>query len=55
MLENENRRFSCSQTYPVAGAVLGSCLGGPVGLLAGVKFGGLASVSGVVFGKRSWI
>ena len=49
--ESQSRRFSVTQTYPIAGAVLGSCVGGPVGLVAGVKFGGLASVSGLVFGR----
>lgn len=29
--------------YPVAGAFIGGCLGGPVGLLAGLKMGGLAA------------
>lgn len=49
--ECQNKSVSFTQTYPIAGAVLGSCVGGPVGLLAGIKFGGLASVSGIVFGK----
>lgn len=31
--------------YPLAGAVLGTCLGGPIGLLAGIKIGGLAALS----------
>ena len=35
----------------MAGALLGTCLGGPVGLLAGVKIGGLAAIGGSVFGK----
>ena len=39
------------QLYPVAGAVLGSCLGGPVGFLAGIKIGGLAAVGGGILGK----
>ena len=39
------------QLYPVAGAFLGSCLGGPVGFLAGVKIGGLAAVGGGILGK----
>ncbi|XP_046997493.1 syntaxin-17 [Schistocerca americana] len=30
--------------YPVAGALIGTCLGGPVGLVAGLKFGGLAAI-----------
>ena len=37
--------------YPLAGAFLGSCLGGPVGFLAGVKIGGLAAVGGGILGK----
>ena len=37
----------------MAGAILGTCLGGPVGFLAGVKIGGLAAIGGSVFGKRS--
>ena len=32
------------QVYPMAGAVLGTCLGGPVGVLAGIKIGGLAAI-----------
>ena len=48
---NNCRRYSLTQTYPVAGAVLGSSLGGPVGLVAGVNFGILASISGIVFGR----
>jgi syntaxin 17 len=38
--------------YPVAGAVLGGCLGGPVGLIAGVKLGGLAALGCGVIGKH---
>ncbi|XP_046734307.1 syntaxin-17 [Diprion similis] len=30
--------------YPVAGALIGTCLGGPVGLIAGLKFGGLTAI-----------
>ncbi len=43
--------LSTSTIYPVAGALLGTCLGGPVGMLAGVKIGGLAAIGGSVFGK----
>ena len=43
--------FSTSKVYPMAGAILGTCLGGPVGVLAGVKIGGLASVGGSLFGR----
>ncbi|KMQ88129.1 syntaxin-17 isoform x2 [Lasius niger] len=31
--------------YPIAGAMLGTCIGGPIGLLAGMKIGGLAALS----------
>ena len=44
--------FSTAKVYPMAGAVLGTCLGGPVGFLAGVKIGGLAAVGGSIFGKK---
>ena len=37
--------------YPIAGAVLGGCLGGPVGLVAGFKLGGLAAIGCGVIGK----
>ena len=40
------------QIYPLAGAFLGTCLGGPVGFLAGVKIGGLAAVGGGILGKN---
>lgn len=30
--------------YPLAGALLGSCIGGPVGLIAGLKLGGLTAI-----------
>ena len=35
---------------PLAGAMMGLCLGGPVGLLAGVKLGGVAAVGGSFLG-----
>ena len=34
----------------MAGAVLGLCLGGPVGLLAGAKLGSLAALGGSILG-----
>ncbi|XP_066592174.1 syntaxin-17 [Prorops nasuta] len=37
-------------TYPVAGALLGTILGGPVGFVAGIKLGGLAALGGGVLG-----
>ena len=39
-----------AELYPMAGAVLGSCIGAPVGFLAGIKIGGLASLSGIIAG-----
>ena len=45
---------STSKVYPMAGAVLGTCLGGPVGVLAGIKIGGLAAIGGSIFGEFSF-
>ncbi|XP_011861910.1 PREDICTED: syntaxin-17 [Vollenhovia emeryi] len=36
--------------YPIAGALLGTCIGGPIGLLAGLKIGGLAAVGCGILG-----
>lgn len=36
--------------YPMCGALIGTCLGGPVGLLAGMKVGGLAAVGCGILG-----
>ncbi|XP_058805230.1 syntaxin-17 isoform X2 [Phymastichus coffea] len=36
--------------YPLAGALLGTCLGGPVGLIAGLKLGGLTALGGGLLG-----
>ena len=43
---SETRQYTTttSRMYPMAGAVVGSCIGAPVGFLAGVKVGGLASL-----------
>ena len=49
--KDQREGFSTSKVYPMAGAVLGTCLGGPVGFLAGVKIGGLAAVGGSIFGR----
>ena len=38
---------------PLVGAMFGLCLGGPVGLLAGVKLGGVAAVGGSILGYTS--
>lgn len=37
--------------YPIAGAMLGTCIGGPIGLIAGMKIGGLAALSCGILGK----
>lgn len=37
--------------YPIAGAMIGTCIGGPIGLLAGIKIGGLAALSCGILGK----
>lgn len=39
-----------SAMFPVAGALLGGAIGGPVGLVAGVKLGGIAAVTGGLAG-----
>ncbi|KAL6261655.1 hypothetical protein P5V15_006743 [Pogonomyrmex californicus] len=36
--------------YPIAGAMLGTCIGGPIGLLAGLKIGSLAAVGCGILG-----
>ncbi|KAI8039385.1 syntaxin-17 [Drosophila gunungcola] len=36
--------------YPVMGALLGTCVGGPIGLVAGMKAGGLAAVGCGILG-----
>ena len=35
---------------PLAGAVLGLCVGGPVGIIAGAKLGSLAAIGGSILG-----
>lgn len=37
--------------FPLVGAVLGGAVGGPVGLLAGVKLGALVAVGGGIAGE----
>ena len=37
-------------SLPLAGAVFGLCLGGPVGLVAGAKLGGVAAIGGSILG-----
>lgn len=37
--------------YPLAGALLGTCIGGPVGLLAGLKIGGLTALGCGILGE----
>ncbi|XP_034481537.1 syntaxin-17 [Drosophila innubila] len=36
--------------YPVVGALLGTCVGGPIGMVAGMKAGGLAAVGCGILG-----
>ena len=36
---------------PVLGAVIGGSLGGPVGIIAGLKIGGVAALGGGLMGK----
>lgn len=38
-------------SYPLIGAVVGSCVGGPLGCLAGVKVGVFATVTCFVLGR----
>ncbi|KAF4531513.1 hypothetical protein B566_EDAN004109 [Ephemera danica] len=38
-------------SYPLFGALLGGCVGGPIGLVAGLKLGGLAAIGGGILGK----
>lgn len=42
-------------TYPVAGAVIGTAVGGPIGMLAGLKVGAIVAIGcgvvGYVVGK----
>lgn len=37
--------------YPIAGAMLGTCIGGPIGLIAGLKIGGLTALGCGILGK----
>ncbi|XP_077299739.1 syntaxin 17 [Arctopsyche grandis] len=39
--------------YPIAGAVIGGCVAGPIGLVTGLKIGGLALISGTALGFTS--
>lgn len=36
--------------YPMAGALLGTCLGGPIGMFAGLKMGGIAALGCGILG-----
>lgn len=36
--------------YPMCGALLGSCIGGPIGMVVGLKAGGLAAIGGGLMG-----
>ena len=37
--------------FPLAGALIGGTVGGPIGLVAGAKLGGLAALGGGVIGE----
>lgn len=37
--------------YPIAGALLGTCIGGPVGLIAGLKLGGITAIGCGLLGE----
>lgn len=53
-IQDENCNYDYSSVpmagLPMIGALMGMCLGGPVGFLAGVKIGGLAAVGGSILG-----
>lgn len=36
--------------YPMCGALIGTCLGGPIGMVAGLKAGGLAAIGCGILG-----
>lgn len=36
--------------YPMCGALLGTCIGGPIGMIVGIKAGGLAAIGGGLVG-----
>merc|ERR1711915_233762 len=50
--DDENLSYSSVPMagLPLVGAMFGLCLGGPVGLLAGAKLGGVAAVGGSILG-----
>lgn len=39
-----------SATYPMFGALIGGCMAGPIGMVAGLKLGALAGLSGGILG-----
>uniref|UniRef100_A0A8D8W7B3 Syntaxin-17 n=1 Tax=Cacopsylla melanoneura TaxID=428564 RepID=A0A8D8W7B3_9HEMI len=45
-------RYKASM-YPLFGAIVGTCLGGPIGAVAGLKIGALSAVTGTVIGFTS--
>ena len=53
-MKDDNANYDYSTVpmagLPMIGALMGMCLGGPVGFLAGVKIGGLAAVGGSILG-----
>ncbi|XP_033210971.1 syntaxin-17 isoform X2 [Belonocnema kinseyi] len=39
-----------AMTYPLAGALIGTCFAGPIGFFAGLKIGGLSAIGGGILG-----
>ena len=50
--ENSNHDYSSVPMagLPMIGALMGMCIGGPIGMLAGVKIGGFSAVMGSILG-----
>ena len=42
-----------AMAYPFAGALIGTCVAGPIGFFAGLKIGGLSAIGGGLLGKHS--
>ena len=53
--ENSNHDYSSVPMagLPMIGALMGMCIGGPIGMLAGVKIGGFSAVMGSILGYTS--
>lgn len=54
VVQGEKHLMNAARTkvaaYPFAGAVIGSIMGGPVGLVAGFKVGGLVALTCSILG-----